>query len=71
MLAYVIMYLVGGLKIMSDLRRKGIITRVDREMSKQIRIRVAELDTTIQAYIVDLIEKDLKKAAKKKKEAAE
>lgn len=56
---------------MSDLRRKGIITRVDREMSKQIRIRVAELDTTIQAYIVDLIEKDLKKAAKKKKEAAE
>lgn len=56
---------------MSDLRRKGIITRVDREMSKQIRIRVAELDTTIQAYIVDLIEKDLKKAAKKKKEAAD
>jgi len=43
--------------------RKKIHLRLDDDLHKQLRIRVAELGTTVQTYITDLLKKDLEKGA--------
>lgn len=40
---------------------RKLIVELDEELHKKMRIRVAEVDSTIKQYITDLIEKDVQK----------
>lgn len=46
--------------------RKNIILRIDRDLAKQLKIHCVESNITQQDFIKGLVEKELKKAAKKK-----
>jgi predicted HicB family RNase H-like nuclease len=39
--------------------RKKLYIRLDEDVHQRLRVKVAEVGTTIQAYIADLIEKSL------------
>lgn len=50
---------------MTYINEKAINFKVDPEFYKQIKIRVAMLDTSIKDYVMNLIKKDLEKDVKK------
>lgn len=46
---------------MTDKKDKTITIRLDAETHKRIKIRSAEIEMTITDYLLELVEKDLKR----------
>lgn len=46
---------------MTDKKDKTITIRLSSEMHKRIKVRSAEIEMTITDYLLELVEKDLKR----------
>jgi len=46
---------------------KMIHTRLTGELHKRLRVRAAELDTTVQQWVVETIEKELSRQERRRK----
>jgi plasmid stability protein len=50
-------------KMPEENAERTIHIRMDEDLHKRLRIRCAELDTTIQNYVVELLDRELSEAA--------